>query len=154
MVWVSLSVSTSREAGEGALLTDSSYLNIEFLGLYKHASEQLQRNASSTVFLLGQVPFKDNVVWNRNVFMANFCIMNLESYQTTLLLWAILDLYLWREETIKNCMHNLAFVFVFFHLLLSLHFIELVFYGLHKSFLRSEDLMKLYLYPGIELQPG
>lgn len=39
MVWVSLSVSTSREAGEGALLTDSSYLNIEFLGVYKHASE-------------------------------------------------------------------------------------------------------------------
>lgn len=36
-VWVS--VSTSREAGEGALLTDSSYLSIEFLGVYKHGSE-------------------------------------------------------------------------------------------------------------------
>lgn len=59
-----------------------------------------------------------------------------------------------RIQLIKNCGHNLAFIFVFFHLLLSLHFIELVFHGLHKSFLRSEDLMKLYLCPGIELQPG
>lgn len=38
-VWVSVSVSTSREAGEGALLTDSSYVSIEFLGVYKHGSE-------------------------------------------------------------------------------------------------------------------
>lgn len=44
---------------------DSSYLNIECLGVYKYGSEYLQRNASSTVFMLGLIPLKDNVVWNK-----------------------------------------------------------------------------------------
>lgn len=48
---------------------------------------------------------------------------------------------------------NLAFACLAYHSL-SAFLNRAGVYGLHKSFLRSEDLMKLCKYPGIELQPS